>query len=306
MSTCSPVPQPTSNTVPRTAPASASARNAGCGRPMSQGRALVEGVQLRPGRGAQLAGRLDCRADRRGSRATVPVHGSSEAPPAGGRCRLAQVRPARWAVGPPGAVPPRSRPAASLACCVPVGPCLLGDRCAWRRRYGRSRLPGTIASYAGSFPREGREGGGEGRWGEGGGRVAERKGVRRWLEGWGGLLGCRARAGIQQRQLGTRSEPGAGSRTRCSRPSTAPPGEARRGGGQDAPGDGGQAGVVERVGDGHRTRPPQRRELLLVQPRRGQQAGDQHDRQRLGHRVPPFRRSAWPAGSPMHQDDGGG
>ena len=34
---CSPVPQPTSSTWPRTAPASASCKNAGCGRPMSHG-----------------------------------------------------------------------------------------------------------------------------------------------------------------------------------------------------------------------------------------------------------------------------
>jgi hypothetical protein len=37
MSTCSPVPQPTSNTRPWMAPVSARATNAGWGRPMSQG-----------------------------------------------------------------------------------------------------------------------------------------------------------------------------------------------------------------------------------------------------------------------------
>ena len=36
ISTCSPVPQPTSKTWPRMAPDSAKDRKAGCGRPMSQ------------------------------------------------------------------------------------------------------------------------------------------------------------------------------------------------------------------------------------------------------------------------------
>jgi hypothetical protein len=60
-------------------------------------------------------------------------------------------------------------------------------------------------------------------------------------------------------------------------------GEAGWGGGQDAAGDGGHGVVAGVVGDGHRAMPPERRELLGEQLRRGQQAGDQHDWEGFGH-----------------------
>jgi hypothetical protein len=61
-------------------------------------------------------------------------------------------------------------------------------------------------------------------------------------------------------------------------------GEPWRGVGQDAAGDGGHGVVAGGGGDRHRAVPPQDRELLGEQPWGAQQAGDQHDRERLGHR----------------------
>jgi hypothetical protein len=60
-------------------------------------------------------------------------------------------------------------------------------------------------------------------------------------------------------------------------------GEAGWGVGQDAAGEGGDGVVVGGAGDRYRAVLPQGRELVGVQPWRGQQAGDEHDRERCGH-----------------------
>jgi hypothetical protein len=60
-------------------------------------------------------------------------------------------------------------------------------------------------------------------------------------------------------------------------------GEAGWGVGQDAAGDGGHGVVAGVVGDGHRAVPPHGRELLGEHSWRGQQAGNQHDREWFVH-----------------------